>query len=138
MSLRTLFDVRLRADPAELKGLREMVREAAVQAGCDGAMVSELVLAINEACMNVIQHAYGGEPNQEMAVTMSTEGSILVCRIEDNAPPANLDAIKPRALDELRPGGLGTHFMAELMDDCQYGHLRNQAGNFLEMRKKIT
>ncbi len=137
MAAKTLFEIRLSADPAHLKSLRGMVENAAADAGCDAGVATQVVIAVNEACMNVIQHAYDGDPSKEMVVRMLAEGGDLVCRIEDHAPPADFAAIRPRKLDDVRPGGLGTHFMAELMDECHYGHLEGRDGNYLEMRKKI-
>lgn len=133
-----LAELRIPGDPARLKLVRGTVEQAALQAGCCEAVASQVVMAVNEACMNVIQHAYRGDPSSEVVVIVAIDGAELLCRVEDSAEPADLEGIKPRDLDDVRPGGLGTHFIAELMDGCRYGHLEGGIGNFLEMRKKIS
>ena len=55
----------------------------------------------------------------------------------DFAAAVDLDKIKSRDLKDIRPGGLGVHFIAEIMDDFRFGHLENGSGNYLEMKKKI-
>ena len=49
----------------------------------------------------------------------------------------DLESAKPRDLNEIRPGGLGIHFIREIMDEYVMGHLKGNTGNYLEMRKKI-
>ena len=138
MSAETLLEVRMRAEPAGLKSLRSLVEAAAIKAGCEKDVASQIGIAVNEACMNVIQHAFRGEASGEMVIRVSAHAAVLVCRIEDSAPLVDLDAIRPRPLDDIRPGGLGTHFMAELMDECHYGHLESRDGNYVEKTKKIS
>ncbi|MGK0171026.1 MAG: anti-sigma regulatory factor (Ser/Thr protein kinase) [Gammaproteobacteria bacterium] len=132
-----LYTLSFPANPNRLKALRAVVEQAAVLAGCDEAGAAQVVIAVNEACMNVIQHAYKGDDSNEVVVLLSAEEGVFTCRIEDSAPPADLHAIRPRALDDVRPGGLGTHFITELMDECNYGHRTDERGNFLEMTRKI-
>ena len=115
-----------------------MLGEKAASAGCSAATSAAFVLAVNEACMNVIVHAYGGDTTKSFQVRLEKRAGDLVCRIEDSAPAADLSAIRPRELSALRPGGLGTHFMREILDECQYGHLPEGLGNFVEMKKKIS
>jgi len=133
-------DLRLRipASAVALKGMRREVERAALAAGCDEQLAARVVLAVNEACMNVIQHGYRREPSGELLVEVRHAGGLLTCRVEDSAKPADFESFAPRPLDEIRPGGLGTHFIAEIMDECVYGHLSGGRGNFVEMRKKVT
>jgi anti-sigma regulatory factor (Ser/Thr protein kinase) len=138
MRVERLFEVRFPADPGRLKIVRGMVERAAMRAGCGESVAAQVVIAVNEACMNVIQHAYHGDASQEIGLCLSSTGGELVCRIEDSAPPLDPAAIRPRRLDDVRPGGLGTHFITELMDECHYGHLEGGRGNYLEMRKRIS
>jgi sigma-B regulation protein RsbU (phosphoserine phosphatase) len=133
-----LLELRFNADPGQLKAVREKIQEAAERLGCERKFVSDLVIAVNEACMNVIQHAYGGDPAGEIELEIINNGTELVVNLRDFAPPIDPNKVRPRNLDELRPGGLGTHFIRELMDDCVYGHLDDQSGNVLRMRKKLN
>jgi len=137
MSGEVIVDLTFASDPCQLRSVREAVKQAAEPLGCSEKCVSELVIAVNEACMNIMQHAYNGDPSGQIALRIRHEGSELKVEIEDSADPVDLDAIAPRDLDDLRPGGLGTYFIHEIMDDCQYGHREGDCGNFLKMKKRI-
>ena len=125
------------SSPDKLCLVRSLVREIAGQAGCDGELTERLVLAVNEACMNVMQHAFKGAQSGEIRVEILNNGTQLVFRLEDNANPVDLATIRSRPLDEIRPGGLGVHFISEIMDEFTLGHLEAGTGNFLEMKKAI-
>ncbi len=137
MSAEPLLALRFAADPAGLKVVRTRVQEALAGAGCVGKHSAEIVIAVNEACMNVIQHAYKGDSSGEIILEIHNNGDELEFCLTDFAAPVDCDSIKPRPLDEVRPGGLGTHFIREIMDDCVYGHLEGASGNFLRMRKRL-
>lgn len=117
--------------------VRALVKCASEKVGCNNQLSEQLVIALNEACMNVIQHAYKDGGGGEICLKILKNGSQLYFRLQDSAPPINLDQVQPRDLDDVRPGGLGVHFIREIMDDCEMGHLGEGSGNYLEMVKKI-
>jgi sigma-B regulation protein RsbU (phosphoserine phosphatase) len=117
--------------------MRAAVSDAAAASGCGEACIRDIVIAVDEACQNVIRHAYKGEPGNDVVVDMRYMPEYLVFYVIDFGPPANVDEIKPRPLDELRPGGLGTHFIKECMDETEFRALPDGAGNMLEMVKRI-
>ena len=133
-----LVKVQLPARPERLCLVRVLVKRVAELAGCNAELSEQLVIAVNEACMNVIEHAYKGDVNGEIILEIHNNGGSLFFRLLDQADPVDLDSVKPRDLDDLRPGGLGTHFIREIMDEYQMGHLEGGTGNYLEMRKKIS
>ena len=94
------------------------------------------MLAVNEACMNVIQHGYRGQPGSiELHIVPIDDG--IEFRVHDSAEPVSLDDWRPRALDDLRPGGLGVHFIREIMDEVEYVPVAGDIGNSLRMRKYL-
>jgi sigma-B regulation protein RsbU (phosphoserine phosphatase) len=115
-----------------------LVKRVAELAGCDTELSDKLVIAVNEACMNVIKHAYKGDYSGEIILEIHNNAGSLLFRLLDHADPVDLDSVKPRDLEDIRPGGLGTHFIREIMDECNMGHLEGGAGNYLEMIKKIS
>ncbi|WJW74629.1 ATP-binding protein [Thiohalobacter sp. IOR34] len=116
-----------------LGGLRERLREALGAAGLDGQQVERLVLAVNEACMNIIQHGYHGRRGETIELAVEQRAGRLEFRLLDRAAPVLAEAIRPRRLDELRPGGLGVHFMREIMDEIEYLPRQEGPGNLLRM-----
>jgi len=133
-----LLELRFQASADRLCLIRPLVKRVAEVAGCQSDLADQLVLAVNEACMNVIQHAYKGDDSGEIVLEIINNKNKLLFRLEDSAAPVDLDTIKPRQLDDLRPGGLGTHFIREIMDKYEMGHLEDRQGNYLEMTKTIS
>ena len=124
-----------RAD--KLKPVREAVRDLALRQGCTEDNLDCMVMAINEACMNVMQHAYGEDDSGEIILEFWKDQDELVIRIYDFADKIDRSQIKSRELDDIRPGGLGVHLMHKVMDKVEYLDVPEGRGNLLEMRKRI-
>ncbi len=137
MSESSMLELRFTSDPKRLRMVRERVQEVAEEIGCSKKLISDLVIAVNEACMNIMQHAYKGNKTGEIVLEIQKNSDDLQVILTDFAEPVDAQRIRPRDLEDVKPGGLGTYFIQEIMDDCTYGHLNNSAGNFLRMRKKI-
>ena len=136
-SARPLLELRFPAAATSLKMVREQVQTAIAVIGASKKVISDLVIAVNEACMNIIEHAYKGDSAGEIVLQVMNNDAQLEVVLTDFAQPIDFACIRPRALDELRPGGLGTHFMNEIMDECAYAHLPGQSGNVLRMIKRL-
>ncbi len=131
-----LLALRFEAAPGCLCDLRHQVETATLAAGCPADVAADMVLAIDEACQNIIRHGYGGKG--EVALEIRRHGAHrLDVQLIDFAPPADLATVKPRCLDDVRPGGLGTHFIRSVMDDVAFLPPPVGAGNFLKMTKAI-
>jgi sigma-B regulation protein RsbU (phosphoserine phosphatase) len=138
MSEPSMLELRFNSDPKKLRMVRERVQEVAEEYGCSKKLISDLVIAINEACMNIMQHAYKGEKSGEILLQIQKKSGDVQVLLTDFADPIDPKGIRPRDLADVKPGGLGTYFIQEIMDECTYGHLDNMAGNYLKMRKKIN
>ena len=133
-----LFEIRFPAKAERLCLIRALVKEITESIGCDKDLSEKLVIAVNEACMNIIQHAYKGDESGEIVFEMLNNEKELHFRLVDYACPIDLNSVKPRDLNDIRPGGLGTHFITEIMDEHSMGHLNEGEGNYLNMKKKIN
>ncbi len=133
-----LISRRLPARAKNLKTIRTVVGEALNDEQVDEKIAGEVVLAIDEACQNIIRHAYGKECDEDISLEVYLRGGRLEINLTDDAPPIDLDAVRPRDLDEIRPGGLGTHFINEIMDEVTYSYLESGTGNRLHMVKTIS
>ncbi|MBL0167231.1 MAG: ATP-binding protein [Propionivibrio sp.] len=140
-----LLDQSFPANTEVLSEVRLAVRDACQRArGNDttgdesGEECSEqMVLAINEACMNIIQHGYGFADGQQFTLRLGVDDGVLLALLLDNGMPASDADLRPRELDELRPGGLGVHFMRELMDGVAYVQAPEGFTNCLQLSKRI-
>lgn len=130
------LDRRFPARPDRLCDIRRAVAETAGSLGCPEPLVHDVVLAVDEACQNIIRHAYGGHDG-DIQVQLECRDRRLVVRLIDFAAPVDVARIAPRPLDDLRPGGLGTHFMRAVMDEVAFVPPPAGAGNMLQMVKRI-
>ncbi len=134
----SLLELRFPADPKRLKMVREQVQLATGQLPCTKKLVSDIVIAVNEACMNIMEHAYKGDRSGEIVLEINNNDGELEIVLTDFAEPVDFARIRPRPLDDLRPGGLGTYFINEIMDECDYTHLQGETGNVLRMTKRLA
>jgi sigma-B regulation protein RsbU (phosphoserine phosphatase) len=131
------LELRFPARPAELRGMRDALRERLRAWALDDACATDVVMAVDEACQNVIRHAYQGDPDGVIELEVRrTEGALQI-QVRDFAPPVDPARIKPRELDELRPGGLGTHLIRSAMDHTELCKPPSGPGNLLRMVKKL-
>ena len=132
-----LITIRFLSQPSRLKIVRSVVRETALLAGCSEDTVKNIVLAVNEACMNVMQHGYEGMSDGDIILEIQRTGSLLEFSLIDFGRPFSECEIKPRNLNDLRAGGLGIYFIRVIMDRVDYTPLSQFYGTCLRMVKKI-
>jgi anti-sigma regulatory factor (Ser/Thr protein kinase) len=83
---------------------------------CDPALVDDLVLALDECCTNLIKHRSQRICDGAIHIEGTLDGSSVHFRIPGFCLAEDRDKIKPRNLEDVRPGGLGTHFVQRIMD----------------------
>jgi sigma-B regulation protein RsbU (phosphoserine phosphatase) len=123
--------------PDRLKLIRGAVSEAAKLCGCGKDVARDIVIAVDEACQNIIRHAYGGSPNGEIELKICRGDGELIILLRDFAETIDTSKVKPRNLDDIKPGGLGTHFIREVMDEVEFLAPPEDGGNLLRMLKRL-
>ncbi len=113
-----------RSTTTALSEVREFVNRYAVEFGFGDKDVSEIILAVDEACTNVIKHAYKGNPDAEFLVRVLGSGmefQIVVRDWGDSFKPEEVPVpnIRDRARKH-KAGGLGIYLMRRLMDTVEY------------------
>jgi len=103
--------------------------------GFTSAEARGITLAVHEACANVIEHGYQGDTAQRIDLTVLITPEELVVDIRDYGTKPDLTTMQPRSLQDVRPGGLGTHFMRALMDSVSYD-ISPETGTVLRMTKR--
>ena len=121
-----------------LEDMRQFAAQAAKDAGMDDAEVYVVKLAVDEACTNIIEHAYGVENEGEIECTCDAEDDRLTFILRDHGKPFDPSSVTEPDLSsglEKRPlGGLGVYLMRQLMDEVRF-ESRGEAGNLLTMVK---
>lgn len=95
-------------------------------------------LALDEACVNIIEHAYANDPAGVIEVAVQTAPGCCTISLTDFGEPydpAQVPSPEPgRPIDEVEPGGLGLFLMRTLMDEVRY--TPGPHGNSLTMVKR--
>jgi serine/threonine-protein kinase RsbW len=78
------FKLSLPAKSENLGRVRRAVTDFAAALGLDNETISDLRLAVNEACSNVVRHAYNGQEQGPMRVEARPVGDSLVVLVNDN------------------------------------------------------
>ena len=132
--------VKITSDTCNVVKVRAAVMEAARSVGFAETDVSAIALAIDEAVCNVIKHGYrgrSGQPIEVMLEPLRRQGRIgLQVTICDRAPQVDPAGIAGRDLEDVRPGGLGTHIIRTVMDEVEYSH-RQPEGMQLRVVKML-
>jgi anti-sigma regulatory factor (Ser/Thr protein kinase) len=100
--------------------LRGVARWRALAAGFSEQDADCLATTINEAAANVIRHTYGGRQDGRLALEIHRLPDRLEFVLEDWGPKVDPDQVRPDSLEDVRPGGLGTHFINSCMDSSTY------------------
>jgi sigma-B regulation protein RsbU (phosphoserine phosphatase) len=127
------------SDPATLKEMRSQIRDMVTSVGAANGLAEEIVVALNEACMNVIQHGYHGSTQEEyeLRVAYNNNRHAMIFELLDHAPPVDKEKIKSRSLEDVRPGGLGVYFIRQLMDEMEFCTPPDGYGNLLYMSIRL-
>jgi len=124
------------SDPILLNILWAVVRYRAQEVGFPEQDAEGLALAVNEAASNVMRHAYGNRRDARLAIEILTFSDRMEFILEDWGRKVRPEEIRPRPLEELRPGGLGTHIIQCLTDERWYD-MGFAEGNRLKMVKYL-
>jgi len=136
----SLLEISLPADACNLREIRDKIRNATLTLTDCVETVDRIILAINEACMNVIQHAYPNDYSgqRDIVLELYRDEDYLVILVKDHAPTVDPGNINPRDLNDIRPGGLGVHFIREIMNEVEYMGQTGEFGNVLMMKIKLV
>jgi serine/threonine-protein kinase RsbW len=127
--------------PARLEHLGEVRRfvwEASLALNVEPDIVSDMLLAVDEATTNIIVHGYRGCRGTIEVVVEHASGALVV-RLRDEADPFDPCCVPPPDLDlpleQREPGGLGVHLMRQVVDEVSHRPM-GERGNELTLVKK--
>lgn len=127
------------ADFNNLEAIRDFVGEAAEQAGFSGREMYAIQLAADEACSNVIEHAYADIPDGVIEITCEVKDGQITIVVHDHGKEFDISSVrKPnlsRDLSEREVGGLGVYLIHRLMDEVHFSSSK-ETGNTLTMIKR--
>tara|TARA_Y100000589_G_C26928777_1_gene537456 strand:- start:59 stop:490 length:432 start_codon:yes stop_codon:yes gene_type:complete len=126
-------------DTSSLREVRTFCREVFEKLQIQKDLKDELVLAIAEAAQNIVKHAYknSAKPNELMVVQISCENNKLQIGFYDRGTPVDPKKVKHREIDNVKPGGLGTFFIQEIMDAVEFKDGKKPWINHLVLTKQL-
>jgi anti-sigma regulatory factor (Ser/Thr protein kinase) len=122
-----------------LAAIDEFVAEAAESAGFDDGAIYQVRLAVDEACSNIIEHAYGGEGSDVIECSRCVKNGELTVVLKDHGEPFDPESVpEPNigaGLEERTGGGLGLFFIYQIMDEVDFD-FGSQDANVLTLVKR--
>jgi serine/threonine-protein kinase RsbW len=135
-----MFSLSVDSRVQRLSQIADFIEQAARASGLNDAQVYDVQMAVDEACTNVIEHAYHGRGDGMIDIVCEKRGKDFIVTIQDFGERFNPKKIAPprtRApLLGRNIGGLGIFFMRKLMDKVDFD-FSSKHGNRLTMVKKI-
>ena len=123
-------------ESSSLKEIRSFAREVLAKDPIFENSKDDVVLALAEAAQNIVKHAYNGQPTgDKMRVEIKFDTKQLIIELFDKGKPAIPQNIKPRKLDDIKAGGLGTFFIGQIMDEVIFKTSATDWVNHLILKK---
>ncbi len=116
--------LKVKSKTENLSIIRDFISSSAYEAGMKSDEVENIILAVDEACTNIIRHAYKSVPDGELIIKTKSTLSRFVVSITDYGKSFEPEMIPEPDLQKYykqrRVGGLGMYLMKTLMDDVKY------------------
>ena len=124
---------------SSLKEVRSFSRKVFEKLDIDQDLKDELVLAIAEAAQNIVKHAYQGQDTEDkMEIKISLDKGQLEIGFFDKGRPVDKENIRHRNIDDIKPGGLGTYFIQQIMDAVVFKEGEKPWINHLILTKNVN
>jgi len=135
------YQLKIPSQSDNLAIIRDVVAKVASRIGFDTDEASKIELAVDEACTNVIKHAYANNSNQMIEVSIKVDQKKLIIIVADKGKGFNPDKIKlpdlNKSIKEGRKGGLGLCLIKTLMDKVEF-EIKPGSKNQVKMIKYIS
>ena len=124
---------------ASLKDVRSFSRDVFDKLELNQDLKDELVLAIAEAAQNIVKHAYKDieDNTDKMEITISLKDQELEIGFFDKGRPVDQNNVRHRKIDDVKPGGLGTFIIQQIMDAVVFKEGEKPWINHLILTKKL-
>jgi|TARA_B110000093_G_C12936301_1_gene395881 serine/threonine-protein kinase RsbW len=123
---------------SSLKDIRSFARDLFEKVEELNDYKEELVLALAEAAQNIVKHAYKNQPTDDLLkVVINYNDKTLMMELFDKGNAVIPENIKPRNLEDIKAGGLGTFFIGQIMDEVIFKTSKIDWVNHLILVKKF-
>ncbi len=130
--------MRISASTEELEKIRKFVADHAREFGFGEADVSDITLCVDEACTNIIKHAYEWKKGKPIHIQLAMKNNEMMVTIVDQGKPFDPDSYQvptpEEQLSRKKRSGYGILLIRKLMDHVEY--LNRKSRNEIRMTKK--
>lgn len=128
-STHTAYRLQIKSRTDNLDQARAFVADTARQFGFTDDDIAKIQLAVDEACTNIIKHAYKFDPEKLIEITIQVadakkERAKFIIQIQDTGHSFNYadyhEPNMPEYFKKYRVGGLGILLLKKLMDEVTY------------------
>jgi anti-sigma regulatory factor (Ser/Thr protein kinase) len=121
-------------EASELSAVRTRARDFLRGSKFDERQTAQLVMAIDEACSNIIRHVES-VPDKPVRLEMKWMRDRLRCTLRDYGKPCDPEKIKGREWNDIKPGGLGVRIIRQVFDRVEYSP--QMRGTRLTLEKRL-
>ncbi len=134
------FMLQVPSSTENLAIVRDFLSSIGKQTSMDDSEVGKIQLAVDEACSNVIEHAYGHDASKEVMIRVIVDDTLVRIEIVDTGRGFDPSTVEPKELEELvaqrKSGGLGLRLIQTLMDEVHYDVVPGET-NQIRMTKRF-
>ncbi len=117
-------EITIASELSSLVRARQFVETCAQEFGFPPSEVSQIALAVDEACSNLIRHAQNPVPSSTITVRAESTPQGMIISIIDQSRPFDPMQVQspdmPEYFKRFKKGGLGVHLMRRIMDKIEY------------------
>ena len=125
-----------------LAQIRDFIVKNASELGADSSSISDLLIAVDEAVTNIIQHGYQNRSGK-VEIEIACEADTLIVRIRDTAPVFDLSNtaepdLNTSPLEKEIPGGYGVFLIQHLVDIAEHQLLDDGRNELILHKRKVA
>ena len=125
------------ASKSELKTIRSFVKSFLTDNKINLIHHDSIILAVGEITSNILEHGYNFKESDKIKVDLSFNNNEIKLKFFDNGQIVDIEKIKSRELNDIKPGGLGIFFINEIFDDIHWVKDDPDWNNVLEIKKRL-
>lgn len=129
-----VFSLNLPKDSTSVPVVRRISREALSSLGVGDRCISEIEVALSEACTNVLKHVEGTEEAYE--VTVEVNEKLCEIRVIDTGSGFDHESEGRSHADHAAEGGRGIFLMRAMVDNIEFTSAP-ESGTIVRLTKKL-
>jgi anti-sigma regulatory factor (Ser/Thr protein kinase) len=128
--------MRIVSHPKNLKRVRGVIKDITSKTCLSKEDSGSIILAVDEACSNIIKHGYKNDFTQKIDLNVKLETNLLTISIMDKGIHFEINSFQARDIDKIKPGGLGIYIIHQVMDIVEYSRT-SEGFNKIKMVKNL-